>query len=248
MLIIPDQVAFRVCTQCCLSCSTESKENGDIIVWSDVCRCMKRQGALYWWKVTLWHQRHHVIHDCEDTFLHLAGVLCAQDHHLLPLERDRDRCRRGHAGGLTVAREHACIEDDERPLFAALLKLNQFFWSWWHQHVLHEERMVGTRSDHSNRDAVLLLPATKTINDVQLLLQVQVIHGTLTVCHEGLDVKLHVYLAPPDIVIGSLLDDNTFIKRRPSCLLATLDSQRSGGDNGTPRLIFQSLLIEDSGG
>ena len=61
-------------------------------------------------------------HNGEDTLLHLAGVLGAEDDHLHALEVDLDGGSRAHALGEAVGGELAGIVDDEVGL-AEVLKL-----------------------------------------------------------------------------------------------------------------------------
>mmetsp|Transcript_29804 Transcript_29804/g.93932 ORF Transcript_29804/g.93932 Transcript_29804/m.93932 type:complete len:205 (-) Transcript_29804:151-765(-) len=115
-----------------------------------------------------------------------------------------------------------------------------------HEHVLHEERVVGAGGDHPDRHAVPLVPATETIDNVQLLLQVQKVHGALAVGQEGLVPELHVHLAPPDVIRRGFLEDNALVQGRPARLLAALDGNGAGGDDGTSGFVLQRLLVEDA--
>lgn len=49
------------------------------------------------------------------------------------------------------------------------------------QHVAHEESMVGTSADNSDAYPVALVPAGKSINNIDAISGVQVIDSTLTV-------------------------------------------------------------------
>mmetsp|Transcript_61828 Transcript_61828/g.191547 ORF Transcript_61828/g.191547 Transcript_61828/m.191547 type:complete len:276 (-) Transcript_61828:180-1007(-) len=207
---------------------------------------MQRQGALRRRQRALRHEWHEVVHDGEDALLHLAGVLRAQDHHLLPLEGHGDRGGGRHALGLPVAGEDARVENHEGLVRACPLKQVELVLRRRHQHVLHKERMVGARGDHPYGHAVALLPAAEAVDDVELLLQVQVVHRALAVRQEGLVLQLHVHLAPPDVVGRGLLEDDALVQRRPARLLAALDGDGPGGDDGAPGLVLQRLLVEDA--
>mmetsp|Transcript_61827 Transcript_61827/g.191540 ORF Transcript_61827/g.191540 Transcript_61827/m.191540 type:complete len:307 (-) Transcript_61827:92-1012(-) len=207
---------------------------------------MQRQSPLRRWQGALWHEGHQVVHDCEDALLHLAGILRAQDDHLPPLEGHCNGGRRAHAFGLPIAWEDPRIEDNERLIRARPLEEWQLRFGRRHKHVLHEQRVVGTGGNHPDRHTVVLVPTTKTVHDVELLLQVQVVHRTLAVRQEGLVLQLHVDLAPPDVICGGLLEDDALVKRRPASLLAALHRDGARGDNGTPRLVLQCLLVEDA--
>mmetsp|Transcript_61821 Transcript_61821/g.191515 ORF Transcript_61821/g.191515 Transcript_61821/m.191515 type:complete len:276 (-) Transcript_61821:180-1007(-) len=207
---------------------------------------MQRQSPLRRWQGALWHEGHQVVHDCEDALLHLAGILRAQDDHLPPLEGHCNGGRRAHAFGLPIAWEDPRIEDNERLIRARPLEEWQLRFGRRHKHVLHEQRVVGTGGNHPDRHTVVLVPTTKTVHDVELLLQVQVVHRTLAVRQEGLVLQLHVDLAPPDVICGGLLEDDALVQRRPARLLAALDGDGPGGDDGAPGLVLQRLLVEDA--
>mmetsp|Transcript_25264 Transcript_25264/g.80298 ORF Transcript_25264/g.80298 Transcript_25264/m.80298 type:complete len:292 (+) Transcript_25264:457-1332(+) len=208
---------------------------------------MQRQSTLRWRQAPLGHEGHQVVHDREDALLHLASVLRAQDDHLSPLEGHGDGGRRGHAFGLPVAREDARVEDHEGLVRTGLLKEVHLVLLRRHKHILHEECVVGARRYHADGNAVVLVPAPKTINHIEPLLQVQVIHSALAIRQEGRVLQLHVHLAPPDVVRGRLLEDYALVQGRPARLLAALDSDGTGGDDGTARLVLQRLLVEDAG-
>ena len=49
------------------------------------------------------------------------------------------------------------------------------------EHVAHEESMVGTGADNTDVDAVALVPAGETIDNVDAVAGVKVVDSTLTV-------------------------------------------------------------------
>lgn len=59
------------------------------------------------------------------------------------------------------------------------------------EHVTHEQGMVGTGADNTDVDPVTLVPAGETINDVDAIPGVQVIHGTFSVNEPNLWGKRH---------------------------------------------------------
>mmetsp|Transcript_25265 Transcript_25265/g.80303 ORF Transcript_25265/g.80303 Transcript_25265/m.80303 type:complete len:275 (+) Transcript_25265:457-1281(+) len=207
---------------------------------------MQRQSTLRWRQAPLGHEGHQVVHDREDALLHLASVLRAQDDHLSPLEGHGDGGRRGHAFGLPVAREDARVEDHEGLVRAGLLEEVHLVLLRRHKHILHEECVVGARRYHADGNAVVLVPAPKTINHIEPLLQVQVIHSALTIRQKGRVLQFHVHLAPPNVVRGRLLEDYALVQGRPARLLAALDGNGAGGDDGTSGFVLQRLLVEDA--
>mmetsp|Transcript_20325 Transcript_20325/g.44292 ORF Transcript_20325/g.44292 Transcript_20325/m.44292 type:complete len:251 (+) Transcript_20325:523-1275(+) len=86
MLVVPDEISLGVCAESRLSSSAEPEEDGDVIVLADVGRGVQRKCSLGRRELPAWLQRHEVVHDREDTLLHLARILRAQDDHLLALE------------------------------------------------------------------------------------------------------------------------------------------------------------------
>mmetsp|Transcript_117965 Transcript_117965/g.328725 ORF Transcript_117965/g.328725 Transcript_117965/m.328725 type:complete len:252 (+) Transcript_117965:562-1317(+) len=85
VLIVADELALRVSAQCCLACAAEPEEERDVVALA-ICGRVEWQSPLRRWQVPLRHQGHQIVHDREDTFLHLASILRAQDHHLPSLE------------------------------------------------------------------------------------------------------------------------------------------------------------------
>jgi hypothetical protein len=49
------------------------------------------------------------------------------------------------------------------------------------EHVAHEESMVGTSADNTNVDAVTLVPAGETIDNVDTVAGIEVVDSTLAV-------------------------------------------------------------------
>lgn len=73
-----------------------------------------------------------VVHDGEDTLLHLSSVLCTENDHLHSLEVDLDRGGRGHTGGESVGRELTGVVDDK----VGLAKVGQLLSGGSDQHVV----------------------------------------------------------------------------------------------------------------
>lgn len=49
------------------------------------------------------------------------------------------------------------------------------------EHVAHEEGMIGARADNADPDAVALIPASESVDDVDALPGVEIVDGTLAV-------------------------------------------------------------------
>lgn len=159
----------------------------------------------------------------------------------MTLKVDLNRRRRGHTSGETVGRELTSVVDDK----VWLAKVLELLARRADQHVVHEEGVVGTSANDSDLDAVLWLPAGKAVKDVNVLAGVEVVDGTLTVDLKGVLVHLDVDGAPPDVVLGRLLVDDTLVLGRATRLLAgEVDQSSVGGNDGT--LLGDGVLVEGS--
>ncbi len=182
---------------------------------------------------------HEVVHDREDALLHLTGVLGAEDDHLVALEVDLDRGGGGHAGGEAVGGELAGVVDDE----VGLAKVLELLLGRADEHVVHEERVVGTAANDADLDAVLGVPAGEAVKDVDVVARVEVVDGTLAVDLKRVLVHLDVDGAPPDVVLGGLLVDDALVLGRTAGLLARVVDERTGGrDDGA--LLLDGVLVQ----
>ena len=123
--------------------------------------------VLYW---------HLVEENCEDTLLHLTGVLGTENDHFSIGKVDSDRGCRCHAGCVPVSWEGTGIVDD-----IVRMEVLELLPSGSDEHVAHEESMVGAGTDDPHADPVLLIPSCETINDVNTASGVEVVDGTLAV-------------------------------------------------------------------
>lgn len=110
------------------------------------------------------------------TLLHLTSVLSTKDNHLLLSEVDRDRGGGGHAGSETVGGESASVVDS-----VVRVEVLELLAGRPDEHVAHEESMVGASADNANVDAVALVPAGETIDNVDAVAGVEVVDSTLAV-------------------------------------------------------------------
>jgi hypothetical protein len=108
--------------------------------------------------------------------LHLTGVLSSEDDHLLLGEVDGDGCGGGHTSSPTVGRESTSVVDH-----VVRVEVLQLLTAGPDEHVAHEESMVGTRADNTNVDAVALVPAGETIDNIDTVASVEVVDSTLAV-------------------------------------------------------------------
>jgi len=108
--------------------------------------------------------------------LHFSSVLSSKNDHLLLGEVDRDGGGGGHTSGPTVGRESASVVDH-----VVGVEVLQLLAAGPDEHVAHEESMVGTSADNTNVDAVALIPAGETIDNVDAITSVEVVDSTLAV-------------------------------------------------------------------
>ena len=119
---------------------------------------------------------HLVEENSEDALLHFTGVFGTQDDHLLFGEVDSDGGSRGHTLCEAVSRERSGVVDD-----IVGVEVLELLGGRADQHVTHEQGMVGTGADDTDIDTVALIPAGKTVNDVDTIPGVEVVDSTLTV-------------------------------------------------------------------
>ena len=125
MLIISDQFAVGVSRESGLSSSGETEEESDIaLLGTDVGGGVERELTKL--------DGLEVVHDGEDTFLHLSCVLGTKDDHFHALEVDLNRSGGAHTLGESICRELAGIVDDE----VWLAEVEELLFSRSDQHVV----------------------------------------------------------------------------------------------------------------
>jgi hypothetical protein len=77
VLVITDKFTVADCAECSLASSGKSEEEADVTVLADVAAGVEGKVSLL---------GHEVVHDGEDSLLHLTRVLRAQNDHLAQLE------------------------------------------------------------------------------------------------------------------------------------------------------------------
>lgn len=149
-----------------------------------------------------------IVHDREDTLLHLTGILGTEDDHLHSLEVDPDGGGGSHTGGESVGRELTSIVDDE----IGLAEIFEFLRSRSNEHVVlgiklesgsgsgqemthHEEGVVGSGSNDSDLDSVFGIPAGETIEDIDIFSSIEVVDSSFSVDLES------VFARPPSAKI-----------------------------------------------
>ena len=168
VLVVTNQGTVRVGRKSSLASSGKTEENGNITILTLVGRRVEGQDVVL--------DGHLVEQDGENTLLHLSSILGTQDNHFLLGKVDGDGGSRGHTLSETVGRERTGVVDDIVGVEVLELLLGRA-----DKHVPHEEGMVGTSADNTDADAVSLIPAGETINDIDTVAGVEVVDSTLTV-------------------------------------------------------------------
>ena len=147
VLVVANKLSSWVRREGRLARTGETEEERDIaFLLIDVGGGVERELAEF--------DGHEVVHNGEDTLLHLSSVLGTEDNHLHPLEVDLDGGIRSHTGGETVCGELASVVNNK----IGLAKLLELLLGGTDEHVVHEEGVVGSCADHSDLDAVFGIP------------------------------------------------------------------------------------------
>jgi hypothetical protein len=168
VLIVTDQLALGVGGQGGLAGTGQTEEDSDIAVLTLVGRGVEGQDVVL--------DGHLVEQNGEDTLLHLTGVLSTEDDHLLVGEVNSHGGGRGHTLCEAVGGERAGVVDD-----IVGVEVLKVLARGTDQHVAHEESVVGTSANNANADAVALIPAGVTIDDIDAVTGVEVVDSTFTV-------------------------------------------------------------------
>lgn len=168
VLIVTNQLALGVSGQGGLASTGQTEEDGNITILTLVGRGVESQDVVL--------DGHLVVENGEDTLLHLTSVLGTKDNHLLVGEVDSHGGGGGHTLSEAVGRERTSVVDD-----IVGVEVFEFLTLGADQHVAHEESVVGTSADNANADAVALIPAGVTIDDIDAVAGVEVVDSTLTV-------------------------------------------------------------------
>eukprot|EP00967_Tisochrysis_lutea_P157851 scaffold321349_cov30-Tisochrysis_lutea.AAC.2 len=102
-------------------------------------------------------------------------------------------------------------------------RLGKFFRH--HEHVAHEEGVVGEGTDNADADAVARVPARVSVDHINPVLGVEVVDGSLSVDHVRLLRQLDVDSPPPDVVDRSRLLDDALVLGRAARLGSRADHQ-----------------------
>lgn len=231
VLVVTNQSAVRVSRQGRLAGAGETKEERNVAIGALVGTRVERQLAEL--------DGLQVVHDGKDTLFHLTSVLGTENDHLATLEVDFNRGRGCHARREAVRRELTGVVDDE----VGLAKVLELLACGPDEHIVHEQSVVGTGADDANLDAVLGVPASKAVKDVDVVAGVEVVDGALTVDLKGVLVHLDVDGAPPDVILGRVLVNDALVLGAAAGLLpGEVDQGAGAGDDGA--FLLDGVLVE----
>lgn len=199
MLIITDESTVGISRQSRLTRSRQTKEQSDVSIFTLIRGRMESEHVM--------PDRHKIEHDSEDALLHLTGIFCTKDHHLLRLEVDGDTGAWGHTGGIPISRERTGVVNCE---IGTSISLHLLFCGT-DKHISHEETVVCPCTNNSDFDPVTSIPSSISVKDVDSGSGIEVINRTFTINLP--DSFFHGFIdwSPPDILCGFRLIDNSFV-------------------------------------
>ena len=106
--------------------------------------------------------REKVIHEGEDGFLHLTGILSSKQNNFPAFQTQVNAGARRHAGCVPVRRETARVVDHK----VRLTKRFQFEISRTDQHVVHEQSMIRSSTDDADFDPCVRIPASVSVDAI----------------------------------------------------------------------------------
>ena len=231
MLVISDQKALRIGRQRRLARPGEAEQQRRAFG-----RRIRGGGAMHRQHSQLGHQ---IVHDREDTLLHLTGVLRSENHHLAVFEAQIHRGL-GEAGRLVQRGELARVVDH----VVGVPEFGQLPACGPDEHVVHEQRVVRPRADHTDLEPVGRIPAGETVDAEDRIAQVEVIARPLSVEREQLRLDRRVDRPPPDIPLGIDVLHEMLVHRRASRLLARVGDESAVGGDLRVRLTPNRILVQ----
>ena len=207
VFVVADEQTFRVGRQSSLACAGQTEEDSRVSAFHvGVGRAVHGSDAA---------ERVEVVHDGEDTFLHLTAVPSVQDDLLASLEVEDSSCLRVQAEFLVVV--HFSLGSVERHEvgFAVVF---QFFCRRTDEHVGHEVCLPCHFHDEAHFQAGSSVSAAECVDHEQTL-AAEFLHGfSLQVGPSLFRARLVVILifvrSPPHGVLACLVVYEEFVFRR----------------------------------
>ncbi len=232
VFVVPDQFAMRIGRERRLAGSGQPEEQRHVARVAFVGAAVHAQHTLF---------GHQVIHHREDPLFHLTGVLRAEDHQFAMLETEVDAGLAGHLRGVGVRRETASVQDHH----VGFVEFRQLFHGGPDQHVVHEQCVVSTFSDHPHPQLVFRIPTCEAIEHKQTRPRVEVIDRALAINGERPIGQSNVDIAPPDVFRRIGFVDDPFVLGAATGLVTTACRQGTAGGNHRV-LIRDRILVQSS--
>jgi len=191
VLIITNQGALRITGQGCLTGTGETEQDGGVTLGSDVGRAMHREGVLL---------GHVVVHNTEDTFLHLTGVGASKNDLLLGGEVHVDGVLALDIVQGGIRAELTSVEDGE--VGAGLEVFVDLLLGCAFEHLLHEKSVVGASRDDSGFELEAFIPTGILVNDEDSLTHVEEVNSSGLVKAKGLRGAGDVNCTPVNSISG----------------------------------------------
>ncbi len=112
---------------------------------------------------------------------------------------------------------------------------------------MHEQRVVGPRTDDADLDTILQVPTGKPVEAVNPVADIEIVARALAVDGKGLGCNRNIDRAPPDIGFGVGMFYNALVLWRAAGFDSGIGDQRAIlGDTGI-LLVADSVLVERAG-
>jgi hypothetical protein len=79
------------------------------------------------------------------------------------------------------------------------------------EYIQKKSTMIGTGTDDTHFDAILWIPSSISVKDVDTLAGLQIIDRTLPVDHKSMLIKGNVHRAPPHIILTPGFGNDTLV-------------------------------------
>lgn len=159
---------------------------------------------------------------------------------------------------IQIQRSLTCVVNGE----IWFAEFSQFFTGWTNQHVVHEERMIRTCTNHTNFITTGFDPIDESIEDVDMFQRVEIVDSTFTVDDKRVFVHFKVGRAftPPNVLLCRRLANDTLVLwttarlgtyKSPSPLrsdevesITGHGRQRSGRDDMRSGFVLESVFVK----
>ena len=110
-------------------------------------------------------------------------------------------------------------------------EVGKLFSRWADEHVVHEQRVVSSRTNDSDLQLRSGIPASKCVKYVKVVAVVQEVHSALFGLSKGGLFQRHVDVTPPDVVFDAVLHHDTFVFGAATGFVSRKGRQAAGLSN-----------------